>query len=372
MKCFEGLVLNHLQTSLPKDFDQHQFAYQQGRSTEDAVAIALHSAFSHLEHSGSYVRMLFVDYSSAFNTIIPNILINKMTPHTCAWIKDFLTNCPQTVKLGPHLSTTIMVSTGSPQGCVLSPTLYSLYTYDCTPAHPTNTIIKFADDTTVVGLISGGDESAYRDEVQRLVRWCSVNNLSLNTKKNKEFIIDFRKCCTDPLPLFINGDRVERVESFKFLSIHISVNLTWSVNTLAAVKKAQQRMHFLRLLKRNCLNVQLLVTFYRASIESILAYCITVCYAGCTAADKKALQRVINTAQKVIGCPLPSLEEVANTRYLSRGLAIIKDCSHSGHHLFDLLPSGWRYRSLKSQTNRLKHSFFPTAIRSLNEFTYSG
>ncbi|KAF7658000.1 hypothetical protein LDENG_00019320, partial [Lucifuga dentata] len=142
---------------------------------------------------------------------------------------------PQTVKLGPHLSTTITVSTGSPQGCVLSPTLYSLYTYDCTPTHPTNTIIKFADDTTV---------SAYRDEVQRLVRWCSVNNLTLNMKKTKELIIDFRKCCTDPL-LFINGDRVERVESFKFLGIHISVNLTWSVNTLAAVKKAQQHMHFL-------------------------------------------------------------------------------------------------------------------------------
>ncbi|KAF7642690.1 hypothetical protein LDENG_00252980 [Lucifuga dentata] len=88
---------------------------------------------------------------------------------------------------------------------MLSPTLYSLYTYDRTPAHPTNTIIKFEDDTTV---------SAYRDEVQRLARWCSVNNLTLNTKNNpKELIIDFRKCRTDPLPVFINGDRVERVES---------------------------------------------------------------------------------------------------------------------------------------------------------------
>ncbi|KAF7652731.1 hypothetical protein LDENG_00093340, partial [Lucifuga dentata] len=77
--------------------------------------------------------------------------------------------------------------------CVLSPLLYSLYTYDCSPAFSTNSIIKFADDTTVIGLISGGDESAYRQEVQKLSEWCSVNNLTLNTTKTKELIIDFRK-----------------------------------------------------------------------------------------------------------------------------------------------------------------------------------
>ena len=105
--------------------------------------------------------MLFIDYSSAFNTIIPDILVTKLsnlglpTP-TCSWIKDFLTNRPQTVKLGPHLSSTRTLSTGSPQGCVLSPLLYSLYTHDCSPAHPENNIVKFADDTTVVGLITGG------------------------------------------------------------------------------------------------------------------------------------------------------------------------------------------------------------------------
>ncbi|XP_062388536.1 GTPase IMAP family member 9-like [Sardina pilchardus] len=65
--------------------------------------------------------MLFVDYSSAFNTIIPNILINKLLTlglpsPTCSWIKDFLTNHPQTVRIGPHLSSTITLSTGSPQG----------------------------------------------------------------------------------------------------------------------------------------------------------------------------------------------------------------------------------------------------------------
>ena len=89
-----------------------------------------------------------------------------------------------------------------------------------------NIIIKFADDMTVVGLITKGDESAYREEVQRLTDLCAENNLALNTKKPKELIIDFRKKQDEHLPLHINGERVERVSSFRFLGSHISDDLT--------------------------------------------------------------------------------------------------------------------------------------------------
>ena len=47
---------------------------------------------------------------------------------------------------------------------MLSPFLYSLFTHDWLPRHNSNTIIKFADDTTVVGLITDNDETAYREE----------------------------------------------------------------------------------------------------------------------------------------------------------------------------------------------------------------
>ncbi len=256
MKCFERLVLRHIKTSLLPTFDPHQFAYRANRPTEDTINTALHIALDHLEHRGTYVRMLFIDYSSAFNTIVPDILIRKLlhlglSSNICSWTLDFLTNRPQSVKLGSHLSSTLTLSTGSPQGCVLSPLLYSLYTHDCVPAHVSNSIIKFADDTTIVGLILGDDESAYRDEVQQLTAWCSTNNLILNTKKTKELILNFRKCRSDPSPIFINGDCVERVYNFKFLGIHISNNLSWSANTTATVKRAQQRLHFLHVLRNN-------------------------------------------------------------------------------------------------------------------------
>ncbi len=259
-----------------------------------------------------------------------------------------------------------MLSTGSPQGCVLSPILYSLYTHDCRPVHHQNNIIKFADDITVVGLISKGDEAAYRNEILRLSERCSANNLTLNTTKTKEIILDFRRHRANPAPLYINGDCVERVQTFKFLGTIISADLKWSANTTAVIKKAQQRLHFLRVLKKNNLKEKLLETFYRSAVESLLTYCITVWYCSCTEAERKGIQRIINTAQRIIGCPLPSLKNLYNSRCLSRAQNIEKDHSHPGSQLFNLLPSGRRYRCIKSRTNRLKDSFFPRAIITLN------
>uniref|UniRef100_A0A2D4IYL1 Alkylated DNA repair protein AlkB homologue 8 N-terminal domain-containing protein n=1 Tax=Micrurus lemniscatus lemniscatus TaxID=129467 RepID=A0A2D4IYL1_MICLE len=85
-----------------------------------------------------------------------------------------------------------------------------------------------------------------------LAVFCGAShNLALNIKKTKELIIDFRRCKAEPLPLYINGDCVERVHSFKFLGTHISDNFTWSVHTMATAKKAQQHLHFLKLLKES-------------------------------------------------------------------------------------------------------------------------
>ncbi|KAI3364863.1 hypothetical protein L3Q82_001045 [Scortum barcoo] len=69
-------------------------------------------------------------------------------------------------------------------GCVPSPLLYSLFTHDCVAIHSSNTIIKFADDTTIIGLITSDNETAYREEVRALTSWCRTKPPS-QRQKNK-------------------------------------------------------------------------------------------------------------------------------------------------------------------------------------------
>ncbi|KAK2894332.1 hypothetical protein Q8A73_016816 [Channa argus] len=319
MKSFERLVLAYLKDITGPLLDPLQFAYRANRSVTDAVNMGLHYVLQHLDRPGTYVRILFVDFSSAFNTIIPSLLQLKLTQlsvpsSVCQWITSFLTDRQQLVRLGKLSSSTRTISTGAPQGCVLSPLLFSLYTNDCTSKHPSVKLLKFADDTTLIGLIQDGDESAYRLEVEQLAVWCGLNNLELNTLKTVEMIVDFRRTPAALPPLTIMDSTVTAVESFRFLGTTISQDLKWDIHIDSIVKKAQQRLYLLRQLKKFNLPQELLNQFYSAIIESILCTAISVWFSSATQPDLRRLRRVVRTAERIIGIALPSLQEL----YLSR------------------------------------------------------
>ncbi len=148
MKVFERLVKSHISSSIPVTLDPLQFSYRPNRSTDDAISHILHSSLTHIDSSnGNFASLLFIDYSSAFNTIVPIKLSSKLTDLSlnsslCNWIQDFLTGRPQVVKVGQFTSNSIILNVGAPQGCVLSPLLYSLYTHDCVSSHSSTSIIN--------------------------------------------------------------------------------------------------------------------------------------------------------------------------------------------------------------------------------------
>ncbi|KAM9802209.1 uncharacterized protein ACBT44_014599 isoform 2-T2 [Syngnathus typhle] len=310
MKSFERLVLNHLKVVTSPLVDPLQFAYRANRSVDDAVNMGLHYILHHLDTPGTYARILFVDFSSAFNTITPDILQQKLIQlavpaSTCQWITSFLTNRRQRVRLGGITSDTRTTNTGAPQG----------------------------------------DETAYRQEVERLVHWCSQNHLELNPLKTVEMTVDFRHLQV-PGNHNLSGPEMDRPHRLR--------------------KKAQQRLYFLRQLKKFNLPRELLKTFYTAIIQSVLCTSITVWFRSASKQDKHRLQRTIRTAEKIIGINLPSIQDLYLSRTRSRARNISTDPSHPGCSLFELLPSGRRYRARYAKTSRHRDSFFPQAVALMN------
>ncbi|PWA13967.1 hypothetical protein CCH79_00017017 [Gambusia affinis] len=153
----------------------------------------------------------------------------------------------------------------------------------------------------------------------------------LNISKTNELVVDFRKNKTDIQPLTISGTCVERVPVFRFLGMELEDKLTWSTNTKELLKKAQQRLYFLRILQKNCVPSDLLQAFYHCSIERVLTYSLCVWYGSSTSSDKKALQRVVRAAESTIGCTLPTMEQIYTSRLRKKVMDILNDSSHPGN-----------------------------------------
>ncbi|KAK0146371.1 hypothetical protein N1851_014319 [Merluccius polli] len=272
----------------------------------------------------------------------------------CTWVLDFLTCRPQSVRINKSTSSTIILNTGSPQGCVLSPLLFTLMTSDCRAHYKNNLVVKFADDTAVVGLITQGDELEYMWEVEDLTQWCGDNNLTLNIQKTKEMVVDHLTemvCHHSPHPLH-KWSSCGDSPLCQVPQVHLTNSLTWHPNTTAVIKKAHQRLYFLRKLKRAILDAAVLKAFYSCVVESVLTSCLTVWYGSCTVAEKEALQRVVKAAQRNIGCSLPPLRDIYTTRCRERALSILHDPTHPAHELFTLWKEAAQHPGLNIQTEK--------------------
>ena len=109
----------------------------------------------------------------------------KLPSSVISWIFDYLTNRLQYLRLNGVLSSVICTNTGAPQGTVLAPFLFSLYTADCRNTDESCPVVKFADDTELVGEISDDENALYHKQIENFVNCCDKNYLYLNVSKTK-------------------------------------------------------------------------------------------------------------------------------------------------------------------------------------------
>jgi hypothetical protein len=374
MKVFERIVLSTLRVQVSNFQDPLQFAYRARVGVDDALLFLVNTIYSHLEKSCSYVRIMFFDFSSAFNTIQPHLLAQKMNlmflhPNTVKWTLDYLTDRPQFVRLQRNVtSNTIFTFTGAPQGTVLSPFLFTLYTADCRHVHESCHLQKFSDDSAVVGCVLDNDEKMYRDQISLFVTWCEENFLELNLSKTKEMIIDFRRKKEAVLPVTIKDQPIEIVSEYKYLGVLIDDKLNWSAHTNAVYKKLQSRLYFLRKLRSFHVCNRMLYMFYQSVLCSILTFA-AVCWGGnASVRDVSKLNKIVRKASSTVGQSLDHFESLVEKRLASKTKIIL---GYPVHPLHDTLSGhrsnfSGRFTMPQCKTERFRRSFIPAAIKYLN------
>jgi hypothetical protein len=335
----------------------------------------VYELYQHTDRLGGVARVLFVDFSSAFNTIQPHILLQKLidlniNSNIIAWIKSFLTHRLQFVKFKDSLSDTIEVNTGSPQGCVLSALLFTLYTYDCQSCKDNCILIKYADDTVIAGFVNKNRDidgcNDYFDQIECFNKWCKTNFLDLNVRKTKELIVDFGRTRYYGPPVAICDEQVEVVSSYKYLGTLVDDRLDFVANSVRVCKRAGQRLYFLRKLKYLEVDNKILTMFHTAVIQSVLTFCVTSWFGNLKQKDKKVVERIQRNAVK-LGCiNLQTVEAIYDDVMRKKTEDIMTNEGHPLSDCYQWLPSGLRLRPVNCRTNRLLMSFVPASIRRFN------
>ena len=166
--------------------------------------------------------------------------------------------------------------------------------------------------------------------------------------------------------LKINDEKVEKVDNFKYLGTVLDRGLKFKHHVDFIVKKANQRMYLIRKLKSFSVECPVLEMAYRSLVQSILSFNIVTWYGQIDVKDKARLNRIVNIASKVIGINQPSLSNIYHDFIKRKAHKILADDSHPMYNVFELLPSGVRYRSRVCKRNLHRFSFTPSAIRILN------
>ena len=247
-KLFEKLLIDYLLSQLDHWFSPFQHGFRKGYSCESQLLSFSNELSSNCLLNKLQTDCIIIDYQKAFDAISHSTLIQKFNDlnidsKVTKWICEYLSNRIQYVKMFDHISSSLPVTSGVPQGSALGPILFLIYINDLATA--LNCRIRlFADDAIIYILIRCIEDcEILQRNLLLLSQWSSSNSMRIHDNKCKCISFSLSK---NPIIFDYNLDNViiPRVQHVKYLGLTFSCDLSWNEHINTIVSKASRNLHF--------------------------------------------------------------------------------------------------------------------------------
>ena len=278
-KMLEGFIsrklLNH--SSQYNIIPQSQHGFQPKHSCTSQLT-TLFDTWSHALDASKPPRIdaIFLDWSKAFDRFDHFILLQKLHRYgicgnLLSWIKDFLFERQQRVIFAGDRSDWIPVTSGVPQGSVLGPVLFNLFTSDLIN-YVQSPLPQYADDTVLYRIIrSNEDAVVLQEDLNSISEWCKENHMQLNSTKCKVMhITRSRNQALSPYYLQ-DPEPLQVVTSYKYLGVILSNDLTWTKHVSMIRPKCSKLSGFIRRTVKSR-NADVLIKLYQSLCRPVLEY----------------------------------------------------------------------------------------------------
>lgn len=292
-------IANFLETN--SFFTNTQHGFRKGLSCETQLASFTHKLHVILDRR-STIDCVFLDFAKAFEKVCHKLLLLKLSKlnlgsNLFSWLEYFLCKRSQFVTANNTTSSQSPVHSGVPQGSVLGPLLFLIYINDL-PSCVSSNIHLFADDCVIFREINdNNDVCILQKDLTSVSEWCNSWLMQLNSSKCKVLRVSRTSSCF-PGTYFLNSTLLEQVESYRYLGIHITSSLTWSLHISTIIKSANSMLGYLR---RNFSTApsSLKLTLYKTLVRSKLEYASAI-WDPCSANLINALELTQNNAARFI------------------------------------------------------------------------
>ncbi|KAJ8737040.1 hypothetical protein PYW07_000311 [Mythimna separata] len=379
-KILERIVNKRLMKYLEdkKLLSPNQFGFRRGKSTSDAVTKLVDCVVKNIDMKQK-VLSIFLDLKKAFDTVsIPNLLLKLeelgIRGKPLEFMKDYLQNRTQCVKIQEHYSRDAPVTFGVPQGSVLGPTLFLIYVNQlCDLKLGNGNIIAFADDTV---LTFSGDSwhdtfNSAQKGLNTVLQWLKTHTLTLNTDKTKILTFSMRNStqpsdtqtvtahsCLLPDVVACTCPKLERCKTIKYLGVILDNGLSFAAHIETLTKRVRKLIFVVKTL-RNVAEPQIMRCTYFALCQSLLNYCICA-WGGAPKTLLLKLERAQRAVLKVSTFrPIlfPTEELYKNCKVLTVRQLFVLNTVLLQHHITPYAIITTRRKDIISQPFRSHYSF---------------